>query len=224
MSEPQIPTDYDSQPHSPAEERVNRITHGIGIVLSLVGSIVLISRVVAQGDPWHIAGCSIFAAALVAVYTASTLSHSFSNPQLRRLFRVLDQGCIYLLIVATYTPFVFAYLRTPWWWTYLAVMWSVAVMGFLSKILFAHRVEAVSIWIYLILGWMPTISASSLTDPVTSTGLYGMLVGGLFYTVGCVFLLLDSKVAYFHAVWHLFVIAGSTCHFFVILLYVAPVR
>jgi hemolysin III len=103
-------------------------------------------------------------------------------------------------------------------------MWSVAVMGFLSKILFAHRVEAVSIWIYLILGWMPTISASSLTDSVTSAGLYGMLIGGLFYTVGCVFLLLDSKVAYFHAVWHLFVIAGSTCHFFVILLYVAPIR
>ncbi len=137
---------------------------------------------------------------------------------------MLDQGFIYLLIAATYTPFSLVFLRTGPWWLFLAVMWTIAMFGFLSKILLAHRVDSVTIWIYVVLGWLPGIAAPTLVGPVPEAGLWWMLIGGLCYTVGTVLLILDNHVRHFHALWHLFVIAGSACHFFVILLFVARLR
>jgi hemolysin III len=213
-------SDWSTDP----EEVANTITHGLGFLLSVLGAIAMAIWVLREGDVWRVLGCMIYAPSLVTVYAMSTLSHSCSAPNLKRFFQMLDQGFIYLLIAATYTPFSLAFLRTSPWWLFLAVMWTIAMFGFLSKILLAHRVDAVSIWIYVVLGWMPVVAASSLVGLVREAGLWWMLIGGLCYTVGTVFLILDNHVRHFHALWHLFVIAGSVCHFFVILLFVAPLR
>ena len=206
---------------SPEEERANAITHGLGLLLSIVGAIVMATSVAWHGDLWRGLGCAIYLASLVAVYATSTLSHSFSSPRWRAFFRALDQGCIYFLIAATYTPFSLAYLRTTPWWLLLGAIWAVALWGFLSKVAFAHRVDAASIWPCLLLGWMPVVSVPALVGIVPIAAFWWMLLGGLCYTLGTIFLRYDDKVRHFHAVWHLFVIAGSACHFLAILAFVA---
>ncbi len=206
------------------EEVANTITHGLGLLLSVPGAIAMAIWVLREGDAWRVLGCLIYATSLVAVYAMSTLSHCCSAANPKRLFQMLDQAFIYVLIVATYTPFSLAFLRTGFGWIFLAVMWTIAIFGFLSKILLAHRVDAVSIWIYVVLGWMPILAVSSLVGPVPEVGMWWMLIGGLCYTVGTVFLALDNRVRHFHALWHLFVIAGSVCHFVVIFIFVAPLR
>jgi hemolysin III len=204
-----------------AEEYANAVTHGIGLVLSIAGAIVLVAHATSQGDAWHAVGCSVFAATLIAVYAASTLSHSPSSPHQRRLFRTLDQGAIYLLIAGTYTPFALAYLRTGWWLSFLALMWAVALGGFLSKVLYSHRVDAVAVWTYVLLGWMPVISIFSLVELVSAVAMAWILTGGMCYTIGTLFLIYDRERPHFHAVWHTLVIAGSTCHYLAIFFFVA---
>jgi hemolysin III len=204
-----------------AEELANTVTHGIGLVLSIVGAIVLIARSLSQEDAYCVVGCAIFATTLIAVYAASTLSHAPLKPRLRHVFRSLDQGSIYLLIVGTCMPFALTYLRTGWWFLFFGLMWTVAVCGFVSKILFSHRVEAVAIWSYILLGWMPIVMVPWLVKAVPATALWWMLIGGLCYTGGTLFLVYDKKHPLFHAVWHVFVILGSTCHFLTILFFVA---
>ena len=206
---------------SPVEELLNSITHGFGLMLSLVGAVALASYFRQLEDAWRILGCSIYASALIAVYAASTLSHVTTSPRARRLFRNLDQAFIYLLIVATYTPFGLTFLRTGWWLVFLGVMWAAALAGFFSKILFSHQVDSVSIRNYVLLGWMPIVAAIPLIQLVSVDALLLMLIGGLCYTIGTAFLVCDHRAVYFHAIWHLFVIAGSTCHFVAILMAVA---
>jgi hemolysin III len=210
-------------PHSRsfAEEFVNSVTHGIGLILSLAGSSILLSRVLSNPDPWRVVGCSIFAAALVSVYAASTLSHAVPRVAWRRAFRILDQGCIYLLIVGTYTPFALEYLRFGWSWLFLLLMWAAALVGLLSKLLFLHRIDAVTIWSYVLLGWLPIIQTWVYLDLVPWGALTRILIGGLCYTAGTVFLVLDHRRFHFHGIWHLFVIAGSVCHFYAVFLFVA---
>jgi hemolysin III len=208
--------------NSHGEELVNAITHGIGLALSLGGAVLMAVVLLGHGDAWRVIGCSVYLASLVAVYAMSTLSHSCTTPQRRAFFRALDQGFIYFLIAATYTPFSLTYLRTGVWWLLLGAVWAVALYGFVSKVFFAHRVEAVSVWPCILLGWLPIISVPTLlgmTD--TLGGFVLMLIGGICYTIGTVFLICDQKVRHFHAVWHMFVIAGSTCHYLAILLFIA---
>ena len=133
-------SDWSTDP----EEVANTITHGLGFLLSVVGAIAMAIWVLREGDAWRVLGCMIYASSLVTVYAMSTLSHICSAPNLKRFFQMLDQGFIYVLIVATYTPFSLAFLRTSPWWLFLAVMWTIAMFGFLSKIVLAHRVDAVS--------------------------------------------------------------------------------
>ena len=206
------------------EEVANTITHGLGFLLSLVGLIVMAIWVLREGDAWRVLGCMIYASSLVTVYAMSTLSHVCADPHLKQFYRKLDQGFIYLLIVGTYTPFSLAFLRTGLGWLFLGVMWSVALFGFFAKTLLAHRVDAVSTRLYLLLGWMPIFAGFYLIGVVPDAALWWMLIGGVCYTMGIVFLILDAHIRHFHAVWHLFVIGGSACHFFVILLYVAPLK
>jgi hemolysin III len=208
---------------SNSHEFVNTLTHGMGLVLSLIGAALLLVSVISQGDAWRSTGCTLYAVSLVAVYASSTLSHGASRPDLKKLFRGLDQGFIYLLIVGTYTPFSLTYLRTGGWLAFLGVLWGIAVVGFVSKVLLAHRVESVAIWMYVLLGWLPVIAGVKLIGLVPATALWWMLIGGLTYTVGTVFLFFDRHIPQFHAIWHLFVIAGSTCHFFAIWWFVAQV-
>lgn len=205
---------------TPAEEIANTITHGFGFVLSLLGAAVLITSVLPHSDGWRIGACLVYSASLVAVYGMSTLSHSCRTAKWRQFFRSLDQGCIYLLIVGTYTPFSLTYLRSQGWWFLLGAMWFIAIAGFCSKVLFSHRVNAVSIWLYLLLGWMPLVAGFWIVPLVPAAVLWWVFVGGICYTLGTVFLIFDAHVFHFHAIWHLFVIAGSVCHYCGVLFWV----
>jgi hemolysin III len=202
------------------KERANTITHGIGLLLSLAGAVALVTRALHCGDSWHVAAAAIYSLSLIAVYAMSTLSHAVSTPDRKRVFRVLDQACIYLLIVGTYTPFSLVFLRSAGWSSFLGALWFVALAGFFSKILWRHRVDAVSVWLYVILGWAPVFAWRPLVHMVPAIALYGMLIGGLCYTIGTIFLCLDKQYAHFHVLWHLWVMAGSLCHYVVIFLFV----
>jgi hemolysin III len=198
---------------SAMDELVNALTHGLGLALAVVGGLVMVVSVMTHGDPWRIVGCLVFVASLVAVYAASTLSHSATSMRWKAFFRRLDQGFIYLLIVGTYTPFGLAYWRTPTGWLLLGALWAVAILGFFSKILLGHRVHSISMWSYITLGWLPVLAVPSLVQSVPLVIGGWMLVGGLCYSFGTLFLVFDARVRHFHAVWHLMVIAGSVCHF-----------
>lgn len=203
------------------DEISNSITHALGFVLSLVAALVLAVCVISKGEVWRIAACGIYGVALVAVFGCSTLSHSVSSPHWKRRFRILDQAFIYLLIVGTYTPFGVAYLANSGWWYFSLLLWAIALIGFFSKLMFAHRIDGVAIWIYILLGWLNVAAAFPLSSLVPSVALWWMLYGGICYTIGTVFLVIDHKAAHFHAIWHLLVIAGSAWHFFAILTFVA---
>jgi hemolysin III len=208
---------------SPGEERANLVTHAAGFVFAVIGALAMAASVVGRGDVWIEIGCGVYLFSLVCVYAMSTLSHGNWSLERKAFFRRLDQAFIYLLIAGTYTPFSLAYLRTGWWWALLGAIWFIAIVGFVSKLFFAHRVEVISIASYVVLGWMPIMSAPALMTTLPLGAFIWMLIGGACYTVGTVFLMNDERVRHFHAVWHLFVIAGSACHFVGILLFVVGV-
>jgi hemolysin III len=202
------------------DELLNTATHGIGFLLAIVGARSMVRSLISQVDAWLVAGCGMYLFSLLSVYAMSTLSHAATSARWKTLFRQLDQGFIYLLIVATYTPFSLAYLHGQFWFILLCGMWVGALVGFTMKVFFAHRVDAVSVAAPLLLGWVPIVSVPTLlrTAPV---GAYDLIIGGgIFYTTGILFLVNDERVKHFHAVWHLCVIAGSTCHFLGLLNYV----
>jgi len=205
-----------------SEERVNSITHGVGLLLSIAGAVVLMWSAAGRDDFWHLIGCGLYASTMVAVYAASTLSHVFQQPSLRRMFRILDQGFIYLFIAGTYTPLGLTYLRDGWWPILLGVMWGIAIVGFFSKIILAHRIDAVATILYVLMGWLPVLAVRPLLDVAPPALLWLMLAGGLCYTVGTLFLTLDERIPYFHSIWHVSVIAGSACHYAAIAFYMLP--
>jgi hemolysin III len=204
------------------DEVANGITHSLGLALSLVGTTLLLTRVSTEGDVWRLAGCSIYGFSLIGVYAFSTLSHVVMSPQPRQVVRVLDQAFIYLLVVGTYTPLAMSFLRTNVWWVFFGVMWSIALLGFVSKVFFSHRIEGVAIWIYVAMGWMLGLAGPALAGFIPAVAVWSMVIGGVWYTAGTYFLVRDHRKWYYHAVWHLFVIAGSLSHYFAILISVAP--
>jgi len=206
-----------------AEEVANSFTHGIGAALSIAAAAVLMGFAWAASDVWRILGCAIYAFALIGVYVFSTLSHAVADPHPKRALRVLDQAFIYLLIAGTYTPFALAYLRRPAWWVFFAVVWMLAFCGFFSKVLMGRRIDRVAVWFYVVLGWMLAVAVKPLLGIVPIAGLSWMVVGGLCYTAGTFFLINDERHNYYHAVWHLFVIAGSAWQFFAVLFFVGMV-
>jgi hemolysin III len=197
---------------SAQEELANCVTHGFGLVLAIVAGFMM-ADAMGAADVWRVAGCSIYVTSLIGVYAMSTLSHSFEAPRLRTLFRALDQGTIYLLIAGTYTPFSLAYLHSAPWWILLAAVWTVAIYGFVSKTLFAHRVENVNMWPCILVGALPFAAIPTLVGMLPIAALYWMMAGCGAYVLGLAFWLNDSKVRHFHAVWHLLVITGSAVHF-----------
>lgn len=202
------------------EEQANFLTHGLGMVLSAFAAAVMY-QVFGTEDLKKTVGVTVYIASLVGMYTMSTLSHSFNDPRLRSVFRALDQGTIYLLIAGTYTPFSVAYLDTPMWNFVLAVVWMIAIGGFLTKVAFAHRVESVSCVPCLVLGGLQLLAIPTILPMVGFTCLAWMVIGIVCYMVGLWFWLNDSRGRLFHAVWHLMVIAGSAFHFLGILQFVA---
>jgi hemolysin III len=206
---------------SDAYEFVNALTHGAGLALSLIGALVMGFIVAHTGDVWRILGCGIFVASMIAVYAASTLSHSGFAARWRTFLRRLDQGVIYFLVVATYTPFGLAYLRTGAGWLLLAALWTGATAGFLSKFFLSHKLDANLLWTYVVLGALPTMTIPWLWNEVPVGATFWMFLGGICYLLGTLFLVNDWRVRHFHALWHVLVIAGSACHFLGILSSVA---
>lgn len=203
------------------EEFLHAFTHGLGILLSIAGASALIAVAAADGDAILVAGCAVFGVTLIGVYTASTLSHLYFRPKWNLFFRAVDQGCIYLLIVGTYTPIAATYLRSPGWVLFSILLWAIALYGFFSKVCFKHRLDGDSVWLYLVLGWLEAIAFIPLFAMVSIGCLAWIAAGGVLYTLGTFFLLRDKREYQFHAIWHVFVLAGSSCHFYAIYAYVA---
>ncbi|MFB3924778.1 MAG: hemolysin III family protein [Syntrophales bacterium] len=203
------------------EEIANSITHGAGLVLSIVGLVVLVAFASIFGSVPHIVSCSVFGTTLVLLYASSTLYHSFQAPRLKRIFKTMDHACIYLLIAGTYTPFTLVSLRGGWGWALFGIVWGMAAFGVVFKIFFVYRFRILSIVIYLLMGWLVVIAAKTLLARMPAGGLILLLLGGLSYTGGVVFYVW-KRIPYHHAVWHIFVLAGSAFHYFAVLFYVLP--
>jgi hemolysin III len=203
-----------------SEETVNQITHGAGFLLSVIGSIVLCRYVWLYGDRWQITGCTIYSVTLMALYAASTLSHSFERASTRHFWRTVDQVCIFLLIAGTYTPFALHFIHEGIFMALLAAIWLMALAGIYVKI-FHAKLKNVTTAAYVILGWLPILAIRPILERVPLAAFAWILAGGVLYTVGTLFLTHDEKVPYFHGVWHLMVISASVCHYLAILIYVA---
>jgi hemolysin III len=203
------------------EELLNSITHGFGLALSVAGFLVLLALSIMRGDAWHVAGCSIFGATLIFLYGASTLYHSFQALHLRRVLRTLDHSAIFLLIAGTYTPFTLVNLRGSWGWSLLAAVWTLAVIGIVFKVFFVDRFAVVSTAIYLLMGWLGVVAIKPILLLLPTSGFIWLVAGGLAYTVGVVFFAC-RRVPYNHAIWHVFVLAGSICHYFAVVFSVLP--
>lgn len=204
-----------------SEERANQLTHAAAVPLTVVGSVLLVQSAVRNGDPRLINACLIYGASLIAVYLFSALSHSFSDGRCLHVFRALDQISIFALISGNFTPVGMMICRDAAWWTVLAAMWSLSAAGILTK-LFITRRENVSVWFYLVLGWLPLLSIGPVSDWFPIAGVLWIIAGGVLYTVGTYFFINDTRVPYFHTIWHVLVIGGSTCHFVVIYCYLIP--
>ena len=209
-------TPDDSKSYSVGEEIANSITHGIGTALSVIGGIALIVFAALYGDIWRLVSFSIYSVTLIILYLASTLYHSVRDPQLKKIFKILDHVCIYLLIAGTYTPFLLVSLRGPWGWTLLGVIWGLALIGIIFKTLSAQRFRRVLVLGYLLMGWLCVIAGHELLVRVPAGGLFWLALGGVLYTVGVLFYAW-RKLPYGHAIWHLFVLGGSLCHYLAVL-------
>lgn len=207
--------------HHRIEEWLNSATHGLGALLSLVGTIALIIGASQLGDVWKIVSFSIFGASLILLYLASALYHGARRPELKRAFKTLDHCAIFLLIAGTYTPFLLVNMRGSVGWTLFAVIWSLAITGVVLKVIFRNRFKLARVAIYVAMGWLITVAASDLAASLNDTALYLTIVGGVLYTAGVAFYLAD-RIPYMHAVWHLFVIGGSACHFSAVYFGVLP--
>jgi hemolysin III len=200
----------------------NAITHGIGAGLAIVGAVYLIAAST-RGTAWHVVSCSIFAGTLVLVYICSTLYHSLVRTGARHVFHVLDHSSIYLLIAGTYTPFTLILLHGPVGWWIFGIEWGLAIAGVVFKSFAVGRFQVASALVYLFQGWLIVFATGPLLRAISSQGMMWLGAGGLAYTLGMVFFAYD-RLPYFHAAWHIFVLAGSIAHYFAILFYVVPPR
>ncbi len=213
-------SDADHTPfYSREEEIANALTHGAGLLASLIGVPLLIATYLARGDALMVIGVSVFAASLVAVYTTSTLYHAVPHPRAKRVLRVADHVAIYLLIAGTYTPFTLGVLRGAWGWSMLAAVWTLAALGIFFKVVFHKRFKRLSTAFYIMMGWVIVIALRPMALAMPSAGLMLLAAGGLLYTGGVFFYV--RKARYTHAIWHCFVLGGSACHFFAVLRYAA---
>ncbi len=209
------------QRYSRAEEIANSATHGVGVLLSILGLVVLVYLAATRGNIWHIVSSSIFGATMILLYLSSTLYHSIPTPRAKKILRLLDHISIYLLIAGTYTPFLLVNLRGPWGWFLFGLVWGIALMGILLKVSpLAHK-RGLSLTLYLVLGWIILIAIKPLLSYLDPAGILLLVAGGIAYTSGIAFYGW-KRLPYNHAIWHLFVIAGSCFHFFAVLLYVLP--
>lgn len=217
---PQSSQPVASALRSRGEEFDNAITHGVGAVFAAIGSVYLVAMAAYTADAWRVVGCLMYGIALIGVLTSSTLSHLYLPEHLNRRFRALDQGFIYLLAVGSLSPFALAYLRTPLWLTFYAMCLLIAMAGFLSKVRFAHRVEKISLPLYIIQGWSQGIALIPLSQVLPTEAFYWLMGGAACYCIGLIFFFMDVRRLKFHAIWHLWVLGACVCHYYAILRFV----
>jgi len=207
--------------YSPLEEKINITSHAAGLFLSLVACVLMVMRASLHGNAWHIVSVCIFGAGLVALYAASTAYHSATRPELRTRLRIIDHATIYLLIAGTYTPFTLITLSGTVGWVIFAVSWGIAVSGIYLKLHFTGRFDLLSTLMYVFMGWIIIFAVKPLIASLPVAGLYWLVAGGLSYTLGAVIYSIN-KIPLNHAIFHLFVLGGSICHFVAVYFYVLP--
>ncbi|MCA1772143.1 MAG: hemolysin III family protein [Halomonas sp.] len=213
----------DQGEFSVIEERLNSISHGLGAVLSLIGMVVLLvlASLAAHVDPWKIVSLSLYGTTLILLYTASTLYHGIPHRRWKQRFQLLDHCAIYLLIAGTYTPFLLVNMRGTTGWVLFAAVWSMALVGIACKLLWPKRLAVLRVVIYLLMGWMIVLASDEMAANLSSTGIVLLASGGIVYTLGVIFYAVNA-IPFNHAIWHLFVIAGSACHYAAIFSAVLP--
>jgi len=198
--------------YSKSEEVANSITHGLGVLLAITGLVLLILVAVAHGTARHVVSSSLYGSTLVILYLASTLYHTVQHPRTKRILRVFDHSAILLLIAGTYTPLTLISLQGAWGWSLFGTIWGLALLGIILEVTRLRRMRMLLITLYLVMGWAVIVAIKPMFTHVPPTGLWLLLTGGLCYTGG-VFFYLWKRLAYHHAIWHLFVLAGSILHY-----------
>jgi hemolysin III len=204
------------------EEILNAATHGVGTIFALIGLGVLTASVYSNGSIWHLLSVIIYGTSLVLLYLSSTLYHSFTNERAKYILKIFDHAAIYVLIAGNYTPFTLIPLHGALGWTIFSVIWVLAIIGIIFQIFFVNRFKVFSTLCYLLMGWFAVVMIKPLLVTLPIEGIYWLVGGGLFYSVGAIFYLVH-KIPYNHAIWHLFVLAGSIAHFVAVLKYVLPI-
>jgi len=212
----------DALPGSPGEEIANSVSHAAGAIMAVIAAVALVSNAVERGATSAVVGATIFAVTMVFVYVTSTLYHGIPHRPAKRVLKALDHSAIFLLIAGTYTPFTLGVMRGAAGWTLFGLIWSLAVAGIVSKTLFGFRHPRASTVFYVAMGWAAVLAIRPIVAQVPAPGLAWLLAGGLLYTGGVAFFVRQQQ-RHHHAVWHCFVLGGSTCHFFAVLWYAAPV-
>ena len=201
------------------EEIANGVTHGVGLGASLAGAALLVVVTALRGDGWQVTSSVVYGSALVTLYTASMLYHSFQGERAKWVLRVFDHCSIYLLIAGSYTPFALVSLRGGWGWTLFGLIWGLAVAGIVFKVFFTGRLNALSTAVYVLMGWLAVVIAKPIAEALPAGAIWLLLLGGVVYTAGTVFYH-NRRIPYSHAIWHLFVICGSVFHYLAISNYV----
>lgn len=203
-------------PRQQREERASALTHGVGATAALVAGVVLVTLAALHGDGWQLASAIVFSTSLVLLYLASTLYHSFQQPVIKRRLKVFDHCAIYLLIAGTYTPFTLVGLRGTVGWSLFAAIWTLALAGVVFKLFFTGRFRKLSTVIYVAMGWLVLVAIKPVLGALDAWTFGWLVAGGLFYTLGTVFYHRES-IPYAHAIWHVFCIAGSVCHYLAVM-------
>jgi hemolysin III len=212
---------YDTQHYSPLEERTNIISHAIGLVLSCIALLLMLVRAGRSGEVLPIVSAAIFGISLIALYTASTLYHSARDPKVRSRLRINDHATIYILIAGTYTPFTLITLHGWIGWTIFGISWGMALTGVILKLFFTGKYHLLSTLMYVCMGWIIIFAIKPLINNLPSAGVTWLFAGGVAYTTGAVLYSIE-KLHFNHAIFHLFVLLGSACHFVAVYFYVLP--
>jgi len=199
-----------------SEEIANGITHGIGVLLSIAGLVILIVQAARYGTAWHVVSYTIFGSTMFILYLSSTLYHSIQHQKAKIILRIIDHSAIFLLIAGTYTPFVLVTLRGAWGWSLFGIIWGLAITGIIFKCITIGRFRILSVFIYIAMGWLVVIAMPKIINALDRTSLVLLIAGGLSYTLGTVFYAL-RRIPFSHTVWHLFVLGGTVMHFFAVL-------